>query len=179
MREFKYTLTIVLVSLFALGAMQAHAQTDLKIGAVNLAKLREQAPQAERASRELEREFATRQRELLDEQQAVQQLEQRLAREGDTITDADELQRLERELRSRQRELQRNAQQWEEDVNIRRNEELSRLQRMIFSEIEAFAREQGYDLVLVEGVIHASGRIDITDSVLERLQARDAAGDDS
>lgn len=167
----KFTFCFALAALIALGSLPVQA-TDLKIGFVNLMKLREEAPQAEEATRVLEREFASQQRELLAEQRAVAQIEQRLAREGDTIADLEERQRLERELRMRQRDLQRNAQQWEEDLNVRRNEELGRLQRLIFAEIQAFAREEGFDMVLVEGVIHATDRVDVTDRVLQRLRAR-------
>lgn len=175
MKYAKLLSSIALAAMIAMVSMPAQAQgTNLKIGWVNLAQLRESAPQAEQAQRVLEEEFSQREQELRAEQRAVQQLEQRLAREGDTITDPEERQRLERELRMRQRELQRDAQTWEEDVNMRRNEELGRLHRLIFMEIQAFAREQGYDMVLVEGVVHATERVDVTAQVLSRLEARAA-----
>lgn len=168
-----------LIGLFILGAalaltpMTTFAQ-ELRIGVANLAKLREQAPQAEAASQTLEREFAERQRALLAEQRAVTQLQERLQREAEVIASPEDAARLERDLRNRQRDLQRNVTQYEEDLNMRRNEELGRLQRLIFTEIQNFAREQRFDLVLVEGVIHASDKVDVTDQILARLQAQNA-----
>lgn len=166
-------LIVLTVSLCA--PLLAQAQ-ELRIGAVDLAVLRERAPQTEEASRNIEREFADRQRALLAEQRAVQQLQERLQREADVLSNPEEAAQLERDLRNRQREWQRNAQQFEEDLNIRRNEELGRLTRLVFNEIRAFAREEGYDLLLIEGVAHASPRVDVTDRILARLQALAASG---
>ena len=101
----------------------------------------------------------------------MQKLQERLTREADVLADQEQAMALDRELRNRQRDLQRNVAQYEEDLNLRRNEELSKLQRMIISEIQAFARAESYDVVMVEGVIYASDRVDVTDAVLARLQS--------
>lgn len=162
----------MLLAAAALALTPAFASAQLKVGVANLSKLREQAPQAQAASTALEREFASRQRELIAEQGEVQKLQDRLTREAEVLAGQEEAMNLERELRNRQRDLQRNVTQYEEDLNLRRNEELSKLQRLILAEIQAFAREEQYDMVLVEGVLYASDKVDITDAVLKRLQAR-------
>lgn len=172
MKYFNRLAVVAMTVAFLAMTPQAVEAQQLKIGVADLAQLRTQAPQAEDASRVLEQEFATRQRDLVAEQRAVTELQERLQREGDVLADADEAARLERELRGRQRDLQRNIAQYEEDLNVRRNEELGKLQRLIFAEIQAFAREGRYDLVLVDGVIHASDQIDVTEQILQRLQAR-------
>ena len=167
----KFTWPMLLAAgLLALAPGHASAQA-LKVGVADLAELRAKAPQAQAASTALEREFASRQRELIAEQEQVQRLQERLTREADVLADQEQAMTLERDLRNRQRDLQRNVSQYEEDLNLRRNEELSKLQRLILSEIQAYSREQNYDLVMVEGVIYASERIDVTDAVLARLQA--------
>lgn len=163
------TIGLLTASLLATAPMAAVAQ-DMKIGVVNLNRLQEQAPQAQSAQQTLEREFADRQRDLLAEQRAVTQLQERLQREADTIADPAEAARLERDLRTRQRDFQRNAQQFEEDLNIRRNEELARFQRQVFDEIQVFSREEGFDVVLAQGVLYHSERVDVTDRILQRLQ---------
>ncbi|MEX0900489.1 MAG: OmpH family outer membrane protein [Gammaproteobacteria bacterium] len=148
------------------------AAQQLKIGVADLAELRAKAPQAQAASTALEREFASRQRELIAEQEQVQRLQERLTREADVLADQEQAMTLERDLRNRQRDLQRNVSQYEEDLNLRRNEELSKLQRQILTEVQTYAREQNFDLVLVEGVIFASDKVNITAAVLQRLQSR-------
>jgi outer membrane protein len=85
-----------------------------------------------------------------------------------TETDRREL---ERELRERRRELKRSEDELREDFNIRRNEELNRLQQQIFEAIVGLARSQQFDLILnQDAVIFAGERVDITSEVLLRLQ---------
>lgn len=159
-----------------LAAIPLHAVADTKIGVINWNRVLEQTPQAEQASSALEREFADRQRELIADQRSIQQLQDRLQREADTIADPDEAARLERDLRARQRDFQRNAEQYEEDLNIRRNEELAKVQRLVMAEIQSFAREERFDVILAQGVLYASDQVDLTDRILQRLQARAGSG---
>ncbi|MFN2349239.1 MAG: OmpH family outer membrane protein, partial [Thioalkalivibrio sp.] len=84
---------------------------------------------------------------------------------------------LERNFRNRSREFKRAQDMFSEDLNVRRNEELGRLQRLVQSVILEMAQQDGYDLVLTErNVLFASERINITDKVLERLTQQNRGG---
>ncbi|MBS0601020.1 MAG: OmpH family outer membrane protein, partial [Proteobacteria bacterium] len=68
--------------------------------------------------------------------------------------------------------VKRAQDEFREDFNIRRNEEMAKLQKLIQDAITALAQEERYDLVLNDGaVIFASEAVDITDKVLKRLSA--------
>ena len=67
-----------------------------------------------------------------------------------------------KELRDGYRELQRKQAEVQDDFNARRNEEMSRLQRVLLEEVGVYAKAQGFDLVLAEGVIYATSSLDIT-----------------
>ena len=68
--------------------------------------------------------------------------------------------------------MKRAQDEFREDFNIRRNEEMAKLQKLIQDAITALAQEERYDLVLNDGaVIFASEAVDITDKVLKRLSA--------
>ena len=54
----------------------------IKIGVVNALKVLEAAPQAERARKQLEKEFASRDRELAAEMKAVKDKEDKLEKDG-------------------------------------------------------------------------------------------------
>ena len=56
-----------------------------------------------------------------------------------------------------------------EDLNIRRNEELGKLQRSLLQQVQTHARNVGYDLVVADVLYYSSG-IDITDEVLRGLE---------
>jgi len=64
--------------------------------------------------------------------------------------------------------LARSRQELREDYNLRRNEELAKLQTLVREVIVELARAGDYDLV-VEQAVYVSEAINITDLVLERL----------
>jgi len=90
-----------------------------------------------------------------------------MARDSATMSES-ERNKVERETLTQKRELKRTQDEFKEDLNIRRNEEMSKLQRELFDAVVAVAKEQKYDLI-VESAVYASDRIDITDAVLKRL----------
>ncbi|MFV8833726.1 OmpH family outer membrane protein [Aquisalimonas sp. APHAB1-3] len=145
------------------------AAADTRIGFVNAGRVTSEAPQAEAARANLEEEFGPRDRAISEEQEALREMENRLNRDGAVMSDSEQ-QRLQRDLVARQRELRRAEEEFREDFNMRRNEELGRLQRRIVETIDKLAESEGFDLIVSEGVIYASDRVDITDRVLERLQ---------
>lgn len=142
---------------------------DIKIGFVNSSVLLEQAPQAERAKQKLEQEFSSREEELRKLRQGVQDLESRLNRDGVTMSEGDRSD-LERELNRKLRDLQRQQSNFRDDLNLRKNEELGKLQRLVLEAIREVASDKGYDLVLSEGVVYSADRVEITGDVLDRLQ---------
>ncbi|MDD3609855.1 MAG: OmpH family outer membrane protein [Halothiobacillaceae bacterium] len=143
---------------------------ELKIGVVNSAVLLDRAPQAEAARKQLEREFSSREKEIVDAQKSAASLEEKLSRDGSTMTES-ERSRDERELNRRMRELQRLQTEFRDDLNLRKNEELSKLQRQIYDVILDMAKNDGYDLILSDGVVYAGKDVDVTELVLKRLES--------
>ena len=153
---------LCLVGTSAIGA-------ELRVAYVNMTKVLEDAPQATEASAKLEQAFSPREREIVTLQREVRELEERLLREGQGMTDVARG-GLELDVRSRKRELKRQQDEFREDLNLRKSQELAAIQRLVIDAIQGLAKREGYDLVLSEGVIFASGRVDVTDRVLERLR---------
>jgi outer membrane protein len=102
---------------------------------------------------------------------------QRLS-EGEGFMGEEERRNLERDARDIQRELERSKTEFAEDLSLRRNEELGRLQRMLVTEVQAFAQNESYDVIISEaaGVVYASNAVDITERILETLRAKNTAG---
>ena len=156
-------------------AFTANAQEGLRIGVVNATRLFDQAPQTRSATAALEEEFAPRQRELAALQQSLQERIEIYQRDAAVMGETERL-NLEREIRDGQRDMQREQNELNEDVNIRRNEVLSSLQQSILQEVQTYANDAGYDLVVADA-LYFSTAIDITDDVLRGLEASFAAGD--
>jgi outer membrane protein len=155
--------------LATLVALPATAQAEARIGVVKLNRLFEEAPQALALQRSLTEEFAPRERDLRAKQEQLVGIQERLQQSDGFMSD-DERRRLEQQFRDGQRDLQRAQNEFIEDVNLRRNERLGELQRLFVSEIQAYGRSQGFDLVLADGIIYASDSLDITQQVLQALQ---------
>lgn len=142
---------------------------DYKIGVVNAVRVLEAAPQADVARKKLEKEFATRDRELVAAQKSLKGLEDRMVKDG-AIMSETERSRLERDIVNKRRELKRDQDEFREDVNFRRNEEFGKIQRDIVEAIREVAQKEKFDLVLGEGVIFASKAVDITQNVIDHLK---------
>ena len=141
---------------------------DLRIGFVDVARVLDQSPQAEEARQRIQAEFAPIDQEIVRLQRELRTLEDRLVRDGAVMANEERM-RLERDVLSRKRELRRLQEEFREDLNLRRNQELQKLQRQVVLTIRAMAKSEGYDLVISDGVLFASERVDITGTVLERL----------
>jgi len=156
-----------MTSLAPLGA--AHA--ELKIGVVNVPRLLEEAPQAKTAMQALQDEFAPRQREIVAQTKDLKSKEEKLGRDGAVMAE-NERRTFEKDLRDGQRDVQRKQNEYVEDLNLRRNEELGKLQRSLLQEVQTYAKSSNYDLILGEGVLYRNDSIDITAQILSALQAR-------
>lgn len=164
-----YMTALMLVTLSILSASLQAA--DLKIGFVDMQKVLEQAPQAEAAQNALQKEFSPRDKSIVDGQKELRKLEDKLTRDGVVMAESDR-RKLERDIVSRKRDLKRDQDEFREDLNIRRNEILGRLDGIVRDAVDAIAKTEKYDLIVSQGpgVIHAAERIDITDKVIARLK---------
>jgi outer membrane protein len=172
MRIKTVTLALLTIAASALPLGAAHAQA--KIGVVNVARLLQEAPQAQAASQSLENEFAARRRDLENQQKDLKAREDKLAKDGAVMSET-ERRNAEKTLRDNQRELARKQNEFLEDLNVRRNEALGQLQRTVLQEVQTYAKSAGLDVVVADA-LYASASVDITGQVLAALQARKGPG---
>jgi outer membrane protein len=157
----------ILWAVAAIGAWAAMpvGAAELKIGVVDYGRLAEESPQAKSAMEKIRTEFTPRQRDLANQQQSLKAKEDKLQKDGATMTE-EQRARAEKELRDSYRDLQRKQSEAQDDFNARRNEEMSRLQRILIEQVRAYAKAQSFDLVVADGVIYATPSIDITPQIL-------------
>jgi outer membrane protein len=162
----KAVLGVALVCAFALPA----AAQDMKIGVVNLPALIERAPQTKSAMDALQEEFAPRQREFQAKQKEYEDLAAK-AQKDLAVMGETERRNAEKDLRELQRELTRLQNEFQEDLNLRQNEEYGLLQRAMLKEVQDFAQSQGYDLIVGDGVLYVNAAVNITDDILRAVEA--------
>jgi outer membrane protein len=130
---------------FAVPTMAA----EIKIGVVDYARLFEESPQAK----------------------VVRERGEKLQKDVATMT-PDQRSKAEKDLRDAARELERKKGELQDDSNVKRQEEMNKLQRSLISEVREYAKAQNFDIVIAEGVIYATPTVDITAAVLQALNAR-------
>ena len=169
MKKISPIIYVVLMSAFAGYSGSLLAET--KIGFVDTVKLMEAAPQAKSAQSKIEKEFAPREKELVALQRQIKTKEDKLTRDGAVMSES-ERSKLEREILSKRRDLKRSQEEFRDDLNIRRNEVLAKLQKDMYEAVVALAKEQKFDLIMSQGVVYSSDKIDITASVLKKLTGK-------
>lgn len=141
---------------------------DLKIGFVNIPAVLEKAPQAEKAKKRLEQVFSPRDKQLVAQQKEIQSMDEKMAKDAAVMGESARA-NLEKDILNKKRDAKRAQQEFSEDFNARRNEELGKLQRRIVEAIREIAKDQNFDLLLTDGVIYASEKIDVTSQVQQKL----------
>lgn len=149
-----------------LAAMAGQA-ADFKIGFVDAERINRESAPAERAARQLEKEFAPRQQELLRREAQIKALQSQLEKEAVTMSESERRAK-EQELARLSIEFQRLQREFREDLNIRRNQEISALLERANRVIRQIAEAEKFDLI-VQDAVYRSPRIDITDRVLKAL----------
>jgi outer membrane protein len=162
--------SLVFTGLLALGAVST-AQAEIKIGVVDTQRLMNDAPQAKSAIDQIRTEFAPRERELQTLGASLKAREEKLAKDQAVMTEAQRTS-AEKELRDGYRDAQKLQAEIQDDLNARRNEELSKLNRVLIEEVNVFAKAQGFDLILTDGVIYRTNALDVTGAILTAMQSR-------
>ena len=142
---------------------------DLRIGFVNFRRIMAAAPQREEINERLEREFGVERDALLQAQSELRSMERQL----ETLQHGDAYNDYERQVINKRRDVARRDSDYRDNINVRRNEEMAKLQKMIGDEIINLAKEANYDIILNDiGVFYVSERADLSPQVITRLQRK-------
>jgi outer membrane protein len=165
-----FATTVAAFLLMATAPVQAQ---ELKMGYVNSERVVREAAPAKAAQAKLETEFGKREKELNDLGNKLKTASDKLDKDNATLSETDKARR-QREIVDQDRDLQRKRREFQEDLNQRRNEEMASVVERANRVIKQIFDAEKFDVILQE-VIFASARVDITDKVIKALNAQ-AAG---
>jgi outer membrane protein len=171
---------LLLVAALAVSAATAVALPDAahanepKIGFVRIDRILREAGPAKVAQAKLEKEFQPRAAEVQKLEKQAKDLQTQLEKDSVTMSESDRRNR-EGELSRVTREGQRLQRQYREELTARQNEEFAQVMERANKVVQQIAEQEKYDLILQEAV-WISPRIDITDKVLKVLGGDGAAG---
>ena len=151
----------------ALVALPTHAD-QYKIGVMNVEKILRQSKAAQAAQARIEQEFKARDADISRKEQDVQAAAAQLAKDRPTLS-ADEATRRDRDLDLRTREVQRQRQQFAEDLRGRQFEELDKLKARLDQVLTKYAKDNHFDLILQDAAF-VGRAVNITDDVIKALE---------
>lgn len=152
-------------------------ESGYKIGFVNTARVLKEAPQARKVEERLKAEFEPREAQLKQKRQEILELEDQLKSDSELSSNARR--KLEREIRLKVSQLKFLEQEFREDQNLRRNEEIRELQQVISNVLKMQGDSGEFDLILTEGVSYVSDQIDITAQTIEMLKQLSESGEEA
>ena len=161
------------VAATALLAAPAVSAQEFKIGYVNSDRMLRDAAPAKAAQAKLEVEFGKREKELNDAAARLKTAADKFEKDQVTLAESERGRR-QRDLVEQERDLQRKRREFQEDLNQRKNEELSAVVERANRVIKQIFDAEKYDLILQDPVVFAGPRVDITDKVVKALNAAPA-----
>jgi len=144
------------------------AFAEIKIGFVEIKKILQNAPQTMKANKVLEKEFTKRTKELKKIVKTIKAKESKFQKDSMTMSDSDREKKI-KAIQALKIDAQRTEREVREDIDLRRKEEIAKVQRLVNVAVEKVAKEQAYDLILYQGVAYAGKKVDITDVVIKAL----------
>lgn len=163
--------TLAVAGALVLGTAAVPAQ-ELKIGYVNSERVLREAAPAKAAQARMEADFSKRDRGLVEQAERLKAAADKLDKDAPTLPEAEKSRR-QRDLVEQERDLQRKRREFQEDLTQRRNEELASVVERANKVIKQIFDSDKYDVIL-QDVVFASPRVDITDKVIKALNAASA-----
>jgi len=163
----QHVIVLILFALAMLTPWAVIAADAPRIAVVQTERILREAAPAKAAQTKLEQEFGKRDKELQELGAKLKAAGERLERDATVMAESERARR-QREVADLDKEFQRRQREFREDLNQRRNEELSQVVERVNRVIRQIAEQEKFDLVLQEAV-YFSPRIDLTDKVLRAL----------
>jgi outer membrane protein len=157
----------ILCSGVILIAFSSVVLAETKIGFVNSQKILNDAPQAARAKKKIEKDFEKRDQELQKLAKQLQSMQENLDKNAVTMAESERRNK-EREFADLNRDFQRKQREFREDLSQRQNEEMASIFERVNKVIKQIAEAEKYDIIFQEAVF-ANPRVDITDKVIKAL----------
>jgi len=144
------------------------AFAEIKIGFVRVDQILKDAPQATESNKKLETEFKSRTEKLKKQISDLNENEKDYKKNSLTMNDIEK-EKNQKKLQQTRIDIQRSERELREDIDLRRREEITKLQNKVTKVIEILAEKEKFDLILYTGVAYSSNKIDITPLILKEL----------
>ncbi len=142
-----------------------------KVGIVNIQAAIVGSNEGQRDFEELQKKFDPKRQELEGLNKDVEELQKKFNAQGDKLNDEARAELL-KEIDSKKKQLQRNYEDANTDIQAQQNDIANRIGQKLVSVLDKYAKDNGFTVVLdVSGqqspVLWAASSVDITQAVME------------
>jgi outer membrane protein len=143
--------------------------SELKVGFVVIDKILSEAPQVKAINEKMMKRFGGKKKELDTMEKDLKSMQDNYKRNELVMTDA-KLTELKTKMAAKYQKYKESETSLSQEVNTMRSQELATLRETVRSIIANIAKKDKYDLILSEGVVYGSEKLDISDEVLTQLK---------
>jgi len=164
----KTVISTIIVAACVLG--NASYAADLKIATIDLRQAMASSPDAKVVEAKLKKEFTPKEQELVAKEKSFKEMLEKLQRNG-AVMSSTERGKLEQDLATKQKDLQRLQMKFQEEFNKRQQEEVQKVFSKVKRAVNEVALKEGLDMVLVnEAVLFTSNtKYEVTQKVIQNL----------
>ena len=140
-----------------------------------------QTAEAQKSLKALEARYGPKQKQLQSLNDEVESLRKELADTSSKLSDAERAIRA-RSLESKEKELQREAEDFKSDSQSESEQIFQRVATKVYAFLQTFSQQHGYSAVIERGsdaypvVWYAAGNMDITDELIKAYNAQADGG---
>lgn len=168
MKRFTTPLAISLMTMLAAAPV---AQAAVRVAVINPRQIIAQAPQAQSMRRALKERFGKQQQQLQSLQQQLQK-EQKKFKKNQSIMSASEKRKTQAKLNGLAQKFRSERQAFVQAVRQARHKAFAKLDKRFSDVIRQVAKRNHDDIVLSQGIVYASDKVNITKQVLEQLRQK-------
>lgn len=165
----------ILLAFMILVLMHQTAKAEGKIGYVDMNTLINRSPQILDANRTLTEEFEEQNNKISQQAADLKLIEDSISKEGNFMT-PDKLAELQERARILDRQVRRAKEDLKDAITIRNSQLVDEVQNQIKAVVAKYAEANGYDAILINAILYANEKIDITDEILQKLRSDYSSG---
>ncbi|MBE0379693.1 MULTISPECIES: OmpH family outer membrane protein [Pseudoalteromonas] len=167
-KSFKSSAIAILATLMMGTSVSAFAH---KVGIVDMQEIYKQIPQMAKVEQTLQAEFAERRQELEKLQGDIRFEAEKFKREATTMSQAQK-DALREKVEGMQKNLAEKGRPLEQEIKVRQNQELAKVQGIIIKAIEDIAKDGKYDEVKVKDTtiyFNPKTVVDLSSKVVDKV----------
>jgi len=169
-----HTVLMTAVFLVFVSFVPVHAADVAKVGMVDFQRILDNSNPGKSAQAEINSQGKKMESELKERQTELEEMKKRLEREA-LVMNREAREDKQREFRIKANDLREMEKRYRAEIAGLNNRLVARLQKMLLETVEEIGKKEGYLLILEKreaGTIYAPTSIDMTDRVIQEINAR-------